>query len=296
MKTYKKFQKPSKLVIAVTALIFIMVALFSLGFWLTGGELTGTKIKLLKLSLLPVVSVNSHPVLFRDFWKHAEFSEKYFSGPEGKMLKPSRQSILDAYILRVENKILADRLGVKVSEPELTGYSNSLLPDPASAETGLRLQSGDSDKDFIKKEVIYPEILLQKLQIWFNGQEQYNAAVYQNMKSFVQKIQSGERFEDIATNFSQDAASKNLGGDLGFLTESQVLSELRQPIKAMKAGEIKILPSRFGVHLIKLVEARATEQNISEFHLQQVFLKIDNFEAWLAGEQSKFTVRQYINI
>jgi len=70
-----------------------------------------------------------------------------------------------------------------------------------------------------------------------------------------------------------------------------LLLELREPVELLKDGEVKILPSRLGLHIIKQ-EAQAG----SEKHLRQIFLQTENFDSWLSGQTQNFNVKKLVNI
>jgi len=68
----------------------------------------------------------------------------------------------------------------------------------------------------------------------------------------------GADFGTVAKNQSDEAASAQRGGDLGFIAESQVQPEIRSALGTMSKGGISD-PIRLndGWHIIKLVEVKA---------------------------------------
>lgn len=79
------------------------------------------------------------------------------------------------------------------------------------------------------------------------------------------EIESGQRrFEDVAKVVSQDGSAPQ-GGDLGWAAPGQFVPEFEQVMKALRPGEIsEPVPSRFGVHLIKLEERRTVPMSTRE--------------------------------
>jgi peptidyl-prolyl cis-trans isomerase SurA len=79
------------------------------------------------------------------------------------------------------------------------------------------------------------------------------------------EIESGQRrFEEVAKVVSQDGSAPQ-GGDLGWAGPGQFVPEFEQVMKALRPGEISDpVPSRFGVHLIKLEERRAVPMGLRE--------------------------------
>ncbi len=67
------------------------------------------------------------------------------------------------------------------------------------------------------------------------------------------KIRAGESFEELAKTFSDDAGSKNQGGDLGWFGPGAMVKPFEEAVKAMEVGAIsEPIKSEFGFHLIKL--------------------------------------------
>ncbi len=69
-------------------------------------------------------------------------------------------------------------------------------------------------------------------------------------------------FDEVAKEFSE-GPFKNQGGDLGFFKKSELLPEIRKAISEMKIGDVKIVKTRLGVHIIKLVDVRSNKQKMS---------------------------------
>ncbi|MGO3305048.1 Foldase protein PrsA precursor [Sphingobacterium sp. JB170] len=70
--------------------------------------------------------------------------------------------------------------------------------------------------------------------------------------SIKQLILSGENFGGLAIQFSTDEGSKVNGGDLGTFARGQMVPEFDEAVFSGKPGEVKIVNSRFGTHIIKI--------------------------------------------
>lgn len=69
-----------------------------------------------------------------------------------------------------------------------------------------------------------------------------------SLKTLVQK---GASFADLAKEYSEDG-SKDKGGDLGTFTRGQMVPEFENAVFDGSVGELKIVTTQFGVHLIKI--------------------------------------------
>jgi peptidyl-prolyl cis-trans isomerase SurA len=89
------------------------------------------------------------------------------------------------------------------------------------------------------------------------GPQLSESAAAERLADYRRRVQTGQaRFEDLAREFSQDGSAKE-GGDLGWASPGRYVPEFEQALDNLKPGEISApLVSRFGVHLIQLVERR----------------------------------------
>ena len=73
------------------------------------------------------------------------------------------------------------------------------------------------------------------------------------------KAKKGEDFAALAKQYSEDAMSKEKGGDLGFFRRGVMVPKFEEAAFAMKPGELTKEPVRtpFGFHVIKVLERKA---------------------------------------
>jgi peptidyl-prolyl cis-trans isomerase SurA len=85
------------------------------------------------------------------------------------------------------------------------------------------------------------------------------AAARQRLADFKKRIEAGQAdFAQLAREFSQDASAPN-GGDLGWANPGLFVPEFEDAMNALAPGQIaEPLVSRFGLHLIQLLERRQT--------------------------------------
>jgi peptidyl-prolyl cis-trans isomerase D len=67
-------------------------------------------------------------------------------------------------------------------------------------------------------------------------------------------IKSGKKFEDLAKIFSKDPGSGAKGGDLGWFKEGMMVKPFNDACFEGKKGELQIVESQFGVHLIEVMD------------------------------------------
>ena len=78
-------------------------------------------------------------------------------------------------------------------------------------------------------------------------------------QDFSQRLDRGENFEALAKEFSQDQTTKEGGGLLDWLNESDLTPQIRTAIAGLKGNSVsKPIRSPFGYQLIKVVDRKAS--------------------------------------
>ena len=92
------------------------------------------------------------------------------------------------------------------------------------------------------------------------GPQLTEAQAGEKLADFKRRIQSGQAdFAQLAREFSQDASAQH-GGDLGWTNPGMFVPEFEQVIDGLSPGQIADpVVSRFGVHLVQLMERRAAK-------------------------------------
>jgi peptidyl-prolyl cis-trans isomerase SurA len=94
-------------------------------------------------------------------------------------------------------------------------------------------------------------------------------AAVRRMADFRRQIESGERrFEALAAEFSEDASAAQ-GGDLGWVSPGAFVPEFETVMNGLPIGGLsQPVVSRFGVHLIQVVERRQVEVEARQLRQQ----------------------------
>lgn len=91
------------------------------------------------------------------------------------------------------------------------------------------------------------------------------AEARQKLADFKRRIQANQAdFAQLAKDTSQDASARN-GGDLGWASPGMFVPEFEEALNSLKPGEIADpIVSRFGVHLIQVLERRQSTMSPRE--------------------------------
>jgi peptidyl-prolyl cis-trans isomerase C len=76
-------------------------------------------------------------------------------------------------------------------------------------------------------------------------------------QSVVQRLEKGDKFEDVAKKESMDS-SKDNGGDLGWFTPDRMVKQFADAVVSLKPGDYthKPVQTQYGWHVIQLVDTR----------------------------------------
>jgi peptidyl-prolyl cis-trans isomerase D len=75
-------------------------------------------------------------------------------------------------------------------------------------------------------------------------------------------IQKGAKFEDVARTNSQDPGSANNGGSLGWFRRGMMVKPFEDAAFFGKAGELQVVNSQFGVHLLQVTNRGKLAKNV----------------------------------
>ena len=82
------------------------------------------------------------------------------------------------------------------------------------------------------------------------------------------KILLGQKFEDLAVQFSQDPSAKENKGDLGYFSAFRMVYAFESAAFKTKVGDISMpVRTRFGYHIIKVVNARDNRGEVTVSHI-----------------------------
>ncbi|HEY9760324.1 MAG TPA: peptidylprolyl isomerase [Oculatellaceae cyanobacterium] len=159
-------------------------------------------------------------------------------------LKDQNSTVTDAEIQKVydENK---DKLKhgeeVKLAQIVLAAPSN------ASDQPGMKEQLKQrfpklSDKDLDTKAAEFKKEQKRKAD------------------DLLQKIQKGEKFEELANEYTEDPINHGAqnGGEIGWKDKTSLEPDFVAKVGTLKPGQVypHVLPTRFGYHILKLVDKR----------------------------------------
>ncbi len=106
-----------------------------------------------------------------------------------------------------------------------------------------------------------------------------DAAAKAKAEGILKQLQGGENFAELAKKYSDDPGSKDSGGELGFSQRGRMVPEFDNAIFTQKIGDMKIVKTQFGYHIVQVEERQAA-------HSQQLNEVLPTIQATLIREQA----------
>ena len=159
-----------------------------------------------------------------------------------------------------------------------------------SAKIGELIGPIESEYGFHIAQVtdIAPQLNLRHIQV-----DSFDVA-----ESLKQELLAGADFASLAQRYSTDIPTSQNGGNIGFLTRTQLLPELEDSIFAASVGDLLgPLPSQFGYHLIEILDERPRNllAQARLIMVNSLVLAEQLLEELNAGAKFSDLVREYSN-
>jgi peptidyl-prolyl cis-trans isomerase SurA len=208
-------------------------------------------------------------------------------GSEAKLEEYYEKSILeikDEFKPLIKEQLLMQSMqstvtkNVSISPAEVKEFFNSIPPDSLP---------------FINAEIEYSQIVIN---VPVSEQEKKN--VKDKLESYRQRVLKGEEFSTLAILYSQDGSARN-GGELGFVGRGDLVPEFEAAAFKLRKGEVsEIVETKFGFHIIQLIERRGERINVRHILLKpsfsvddinKTFAKADSIYKLISNDSTTFS-------
>ena len=188
----------------------------------------------------------------------------YFEGQLGSLekveeyFKRSIESIKEELSFVVKEQFFSQKMqgsiinDIKITPNEVKTYLRSLnIDEIPTVETQLELS----------QLVVLPKIT----------QDEKNT-IKSKLNNFRKRIYDGEDFKVLAALYSDDVASANNGGELGFMSRGELVPEFERAAFKLNSTEVsEVVESTFGFHIIQMIERRGEQINVRHILIKPKF-------------------------
>ncbi len=113
-----------------------------------------------------------------------------------------------------------------------------------------------------------------------------DAAAKAKAEDLLKQLQAGANFAELAKKYSDDPGSKDKGGELGFARRGTMVPEFDKAIFSQKIGDIEIVKTQFGYHIVQVEERQ-------QAHTQQLSEVLPTIQATLVRQQEAKAEQDY---
>jgi len=157
-------------------------------------------------------------------------------------------------------------------------YKDEIRPDVKELLTAERMRSKITEKinttpqdvqNFFKRiptdsiPTINKEVEVGEIEIDPKLNKDEKVFYRQKAEDLLARVKKGEDFATLATAYSQDTGSAQLGGDLGFFDRTVMAKEFTAMAFKLKTGEISpVFETDFGFHFLQVIERRGEQVHV----------------------------------
>lgn len=212
-----------------------------------------------------------------------------------------------------------DELDKNIQENMIKGFIHAQLLDQEAKSSKIQESAAFKEKlDQIKQQLVQQTFIeniikqkvtdasisseYEKLKKELSGKEEVKAShilveTEEKAKEVKSKLDKGEKFENLAKQYSTDEGSKANGGELGFFSKGQLVPEFENTAFSMKKGEVSApVKTQFGWHVIKLDEKRAMKVPTLEESKPSIQNKLgrEAIEAYITELDKKSNIKIFL--
>ncbi|MGO9602438.1 MAG: SurA N-terminal domain-containing protein [Candidatus Binataceae bacterium] len=166
-------------------------------------------------------------------------------------VNPTDKQITDYYKQHAEEFREPERAKVEFIHYEPLALAATYTPSDQEIESYYKY---NLKKEFTHPDLVHARHILIEVQSGATPQEK--AAAKAKAEEVLKQLKAGGDFKALAEKYSDDTSNKHSGGDLGFFPRGQIIKPFEDAAFAMKPGDIAIVETRFGYHVVKVEESK----------------------------------------
>ncbi|MFA6423441.1 MAG: peptidylprolyl isomerase [Patescibacteria group bacterium] len=271
----KKFGKIA--LVAIVAIYLVSAAVFAIGVYKYkwSGK---SKHFAVNVYPFPAAYVGGSIIWYNDLERELEHAKFFNVKSNGGAIDDAeyRKNILSQMIDLKIWQIQARKNTVKIKRNDVNASYDKLIEQAGGKEKAQEMLAEFWDMNLtdlrnLIKDQLPKEKLTEKLQDSILVSVRAKHILIKDdenlAKEVAAKAKGGAKFEDLVNEYSQDVASKEQGGDLGFFNRGVMDADFEKAVFDMKVGDISDpVKTQFGYHIIKLEERKGTiDQSIDQW-------------------------------
>jgi peptidyl-prolyl cis-trans isomerase SurA len=133
--------------------------------------------------------------------------------------------------------------------------------------------------------IIPTQVQLRQIIRYPDFDEAENFRVRQRLNEIRQRIINGERFSTMAILYSEDPGSARRGGELGYLSRSDLIPEFANVAFSLKDDRVSpVFESDYGFHIVQLIDRQGERINVRHILIRPA-----------ASEQARLEAKEFLD-
>jgi parvulin-like peptidyl-prolyl isomerase len=246
----------------------------------------------------PAATVNGHFITLNDYnFELAAWTKASASQGEDTDVSTLKSDVMEKMIYDEALTQLASKFRVKVTTEELDEALLEIAESDFGGEEQLKEQSetmfGWTVETF-KDRLVYPYVLSNKLNESFANREDVVKVARDKAEKVLARLEAGEAFDTVAKEVSEDTASAESGGDIGWFAKGTTIAEFETAAYALQPGERSgLVKTSYGYHILLMVERglppatdgtpskeAVTDEN-EQVHVKHILIRTQSFSEYL---------------
>lgn len=193
-----------------------------------------------------------------------EFNKKFNEVKSQSINPPTKELFLEDLVRYEVGLQEAEKKGLDKDPIVLERFNQEMYKALLEKEIGPKIQKIQvADKEMQAWYANNPELRTSHILIEYKAgatPQQISEAKKRANEIFDEVKKSKRPFEELVKLYSDDALSKQAGGDIGWQSKVTLVPGYYDAALAMKVGEVKgLIETQFGFHIIKLTGRRSYE-------------------------------------
>lgn len=269
-----------------------------------------------KITNMPAIKINSNKVSYTDYFKFYDYLNSFYKKQNEKDQNnkiPSQESIKDEVISKlVKNSILkklASKYDVSVNDREIFDEIKKLNSQTGGIDITEKIirENYNMSLDEFKKDFLEPIIIKDKLNSIISNDSKINennlkkiTDIYDQIKESNNAVttnklgQKIDMFSTLARDLSEDSASSENYGDLGWLSRDSIEEPIKVAAFSLEKEQYSgVIKSSSGYHIIKLLDKIITI-DIPKVRIAHIFIKSMDIDTYLQKDIKTAKIKIYI--
>ncbi len=252
----------------------------------------------------PAARVNYSFLRYSDYLEEVKVLTNFYNKQKEEMgiaevpAAEIRQRVLDRMVRNKLVQQLAKKYEIKITDADIDEVWQLMLKQGGTeAEVDKMISElyGWNQEEF-KEKIIQPYVLENKVAEKIMADENFDKEAKEKAQEVLNLVKGGkEDFGELVKRYSEDTASAENGGDLGYFGRGVMVKEFEDAVFALGVGETSdLVKTKYGYHIIKVEDKKKNDKGEEEVRASHILIMSKSFDDYFQELLKEATVKKYI--